>query len=491
MTSRIAWSIDVRLDGLVTRLKGGLAAVLVTVSLLGADLEAQTPTMPSTLRYGSGLMDIPVSSVLPHLHVTGTLSAFRSSLGQRVQIGEDGAVTGYGPGDTGLYTDGSMAVGLFDRLETGISLQSIDDESSGGNVWGLFGRVRLWEPVDQGLGLAVGGRWLTSPGFDGSGSWAPGRLGFADRRLRDEYAGEPRGLGTELSLYGVATAYLRGFDGGPLPENDLSLTVGYGSGMFKDGGDLGFYGSGHTNGWFMGGAVHLGLGPGSLLTLMVEHNGFDVNVGAHYDWEGIRIGAQYLASNHGWPASGHVSEYQEPKFGLLASIAVCPGRRGFLCRPERMARVEPDTLYIPPPPPDTVLVGEVPGAAGAEEEEEGEEITLCISTGQNVPVRVTESGDTLVAESGISLAEARPYLSFSGSYAGDAFWYRDGRPVFFENAEYGPVEEPFPVDCRQILRVGIYEGVPVFSTVSARRPLSVLFIPVRPGIWRRYERGVG
>ena len=465
-----------------------VAALAVMVSASAA-LEAQTPTMPSTLRYGSGLMDVPVSSVLPHLHVTGTLSAFRSTLGQRVQIGEDGEVSGYGPGGDEIYADGSVAVGLFDRLETGVSLQSLGDEASGGNVWGLFGRLRLWEPVDQGLGLAVGGRWLTSPSFDGAGSWAPGRLGFADRRLRDEYTGEPRDLGTELSLYGVATAYLRGFDGGPLPENDLSLTVGYGSGMFQDGGDLGFYGSGHTNGWFMGGALHLGLRPGSLLTLMVEHNGFDVNVGAHWDWEGIRVGAQYLATNHRWPASGHVSEYQEPKLGLLASIAICPGEPGFRCRPRQMARVEPDTLYIPPPPPDTVLVGD--GVAGAEDEAEGEETTLCLSTGQNVPIRVTEAGDTVVAGSGVSLAEVRPFLSFAGSYAGDAFWYRDGRPVFFENAEYGPVEEPFPLDCTQILRVGVYEGVPVFSTVSARRPLSILFIPVRPGVWRRYERGVG
>ena len=472
-------------------MRGALGLLLATASLASGPVEAQTPTMPSTLRYGSGLMDVPVSSVLPHLHVTGTLSAFRTSLGQRVQIGEGGEVVGYGPGDTSIYTDGSVAVGLLDRFETGVSLQSFDDEASGGNVWGLFGRTRLWEPVDQGLGLAVGGRWLTSPTFEGAGSWAPGRLGFADRRLRDDYTGEPRGLGSELSLYGVATAYLRGFDGGPLPENDLSLTVGYGSGMFKDGGDLGFYGSGHTNGWFMGGALHLGLGPGSLLTVMVEHNGFDVNVGAHWDWQGIRVGAQYLATNHRWPASGHVSEYQEPKFGLLASFAICPGEPGLRCRPRGMARVEPDTLFIPPPPPDTVLVGEVPEAAGTGEEVGGEGATLCLSTGQNVPVRVTESGDTLVADGAVSLQEARPYLSFAGSYAGDAFWYRDGRPVIFENAEYGPVEDPFPMDCTQILRVGVYEGVPVFSTVSARRPLTVLFIPVRPGVWRRYERGVG
>lgn len=462
-------------------------SLLLGVLLVPAHGSGQTPTMPSTLRYGSGLMDVPVSSVLPHLHMTGTLSAFRSSLGQRVQVGEDGTVTGYGPGRTEIYTDGSLAIGLFDRLETGVSLQSFGDEASGGSLWGLFGRLRLWEPVDQGLGLAVGGRWLTSPSFGGAGSWAPGRLGFSDERLRDDYDGPPRGLGSELSLYGVATAYLRGFDGGPLPENDLSLTLGYGSGMFKDGGDLDFYAPSHTNGWFVGGALHLGLAPGSQLTLMVEHNGFDVNVGAHYDWQGIRVGAQYLATNHEWPASGHFSEYQQPKLGVLASIAICPGQRGLRCRPRTMERVEPDTLWIPPPPPDTVIVGEV----ASSEPPEGEAMTICLSTGQNAPVRVTQEGDTLVADGWVSLSEVRPYMDLAGSYAGDAFWYQVDRTIFFENAEYGKVEETFPIDCTQILRVGVYEGVPVFSTVSARRPLSVLFIPVRPGVWQRYERGVG
>lgn len=449
--------------------------------------EAQTPTMPSTLRYGSGLLDIPVSSVLPHLHVTGTLSGFYSSIGQRVEVGESGAITGYGPPRSEWFTDAAFAVGLKDRFETGVSIQSLGDEASGGNVWGLFGRARLWEPVDQGLGLAVGGRWLTSPSFGDGASYAPGRLGFPDERLRDEYSGTARGLGSELSLYAVATAYLRGFDGGPLPENDLSFTLGYGGGMFRSGGDLDFYAPDHSNGWFAGGALHLGLGPVSRLTLMAEHNGFDVNVGAQMDWDGIRVGAHYLATNHAWPASGHVSEYQEPKFGLLVSAAICPREPGFRCRPRAMRRVEPDTIYIPPPPPDTVFVGRAADPVVME----GEPVGICLSTGQNVELRVTAAGDTLVGDAGVPLAELRPVMALAGSYAGDAFWYRDGRTIVFEGREYGQAEDTFPVDCRQILRVGVYEGVPVFATVSAVRPLSMLFIPVRPGVWRRYERGIG
>ena len=39
----------------------GLAALLAAPAI-----HAQTTTMPSTLRYGSGLLDIPVASELPH-----------------------------------------------------------------------------------------------------------------------------------------------------------------------------------------------------------------------------------------------------------------------------------------------------------------------------------------------------------------------------------------------------------------------------------------
>jgi len=444
----------------------------------------QTPTMPSTLRYGSGLMDVPVASVLPHLHVTGTVSGFFSSLGRRAQVDETGAVSGFGDGRDHFYTDGSVAVGLWDRAEMGVAVQSLGDSDSGGDVWGVFGRVRIWEPVDQGLGLAVGGRYLTSPSFGDGLAYAPGRLGFPDRRLRESYVGGRSGLDTNLTLYGVATAFVRGFDGGPLPENDMSFTLGYGSGMFKEGGDLDIYAPGHANGWFMGTALHIGMGQRTQLTVMAEHNGFDVNVGAHVDWGGLRLGAQLLATNHAEPVGGYSAPYEEPRFGLSVSVAICPRERGLRCRPTTMRRVDPDTIYIPPPPPDTVVIGR----RAEPRHEVVDRITLCLSTGQNVSMGVSTAGDTVVASGAATLDEVRPGLGFAGTYAGEAFWYRDDRPITFEGVAFDKSADEFPMDCGQILRVGVHEGVPLFSTISARRPLDVLFVPVRPGVWRRYTR---
>jgi len=446
-----------------------------------AGLAQQTPSMPSTLRYGSGLLDIPVSSVLPHLTVTGTYSGFWVDIDRSAEVDGSGQPSGFGPGVSRYFSDASLAVGLFDRIETGLSLQTFGNESNGGNVWGAFGQVRLWEPIDQGIGVATGARWLSSPDFGDGVDYSPGRLGFADHRLAESYTGQ-----TGLSFYGVATAYLRGFDGGFLPPNDMTFSLGWGSGMFRGGGDLDFYAPGHANGWFYGASVHLGLGEAKLLALMAEHNGYDVNIGAQLDWAGLRVGAHYLASNHAEPSGGYSSEYQKPKFGFLASVAVCPAERGFRCRPHLMRRTEPDTVFIPPPPADTVVV-----EIGLEPPPpEGEEITVCLSTGRGVSVTVTAQGDTLVGPSGVPVDSVRPALEFAGVYASGAFWYENGDPIVFEGRAFGRSPDAFPVDCEQILRVGVYEGVPVFSDRAAERPLVVLFIPVRPGMWQRYERGL-
>jgi hypothetical protein len=461
---------------------------LAAVSSLPGSASAQatanpsgTPTMPSTLRYGSGLLDIPVSSVLPHMAATATYSGFWVGLDRTVLVDGSGNPVGFGPAADEYHWDASAAFGLFDRLEGGVSLQSLKDASGGGNVWGVFGRLRLWEPIDQGVGLAVGARYLTSPDFGDGVRYAPNRLGYPDRRLDRAYMG-----GTNLSAYGVATAYLRGFDGGPLPENDVTFTLGYGGGMFRQGGPVDFYGDGNANGWFYGTSLHVRTTRQSLLTLMAEHNGFDVNVGAHLDFDGIRAGVQWLASNHAAPAGGHASEYQKGKLGFLLSVAICPNERTFRCRPQSMRRVEPDTIVIPAPPPDTVVVAssEIPGPPP------GEDIEICLATGQNVQLRVTEAGDTLVAPAYAALDELRPTMTFAGSYASGAFWFDGNAVVTFEGADFGQTPDRIPIDCNQIARVGVHQGVPVFADRTADRPFVVLFIPVRPGIWARYERGI-
>jgi hypothetical protein len=463
-----------------------LAVVLAATFAQPASAQATavpsgTPTMPSTLRYGSGLLDIPVSSVLPHMAATATYSGFWVGLDRSVVLDGSGEPAGFGPGTSSYHWDTSVAVGLFDRAEGGIALQSLKGAASGGDVWGLFGRLRLWEPIDQGVGLAVGARYLTSPDFDDGRSYAPSRLGFPDRRLDRAYTG-----GTNFTAYGVATAYLRGFDGGPLPENDITFTLGYGGGMFRQGGSMGFYGDGNANGWFYGTSLHVRTTQESLLTLMAEHNGFDVNVGAHFDFDGIRAGLQWLASNHAAPSGGHASEYQKGKFGFLLSVAICPNQRSYRCRPQTMRRVEPDTIVIPAPPPDTVVVAAATNAGPPP----GEDVEICLATGQNVPLRIAESGDTLVAPTYAPLDALRPTMTFAGTYAGGAFWFEGNAVVTFEGADFGQLSDRFPIDCNQIARVGVHQGVPVFADRAAERPLVVLFIPVSPGIWARYERGI-
>lgn len=123
---------------------GWLAGLgLALAALVSAPaLEAQTTKLPSTLRYGSGLMDIPVASVLPHLTVTGTYSGLFMDLGRTLEIDGGGNGVGFGTGYDKFYSDASVAVGLFDRAEFGLSVQSLNDAAAGGNVWGLFGRVQ-------------------------------------------------------------------------------------------------------------------------------------------------------------------------------------------------------------------------------------------------------------------------------------------------------------------------------------------------------------
>jgi len=149
-----------------------------------------------------------------------------------------------------------------------------------------------------------------------------------------------------------------------------------------------------------------------------------------------------------------------------------------------MRRVEPDTIWIPPPPPDTVRIFEDRPPPPV-----GEAASVCLSTGQNVPVVLTAEGDTLVGPDGTSIRELRPVVDFAGAYAGGTPWFERGEDIVFEQRRFYPSGTPFSMDCEQILRVGAYQGVPVFADRSVIRPLDVLFIPVRVGWWQRYVWG--
>lgn len=283
-------------------------AVLVSAQVV----TAQNLRMPSTLRYGSGLLDIPVASVLSHGALTLSYSGFKVSTDQTILLDRMGREAGTLGGFDKWLSDGALAIGLFNRVELGASIQHFDDEDNGGNMFGGFARVSLLPASMQRFALAAGARYVTSPSY-GSGfpDIQPGRLGHPDYRvLATPAAGDE--FSSNLSPYVVATA--NAVSSGSV---DMTLTAGYGMGMFSAGSDAeDFYNSGGTGGLFGGAGLHFAMGGGRLMHLMAEYNGFEVNAGLQMDLGNVRVGA----FSHGLTGDGE-STYRSRKFGLQAALA--------------------------------------------------------------------------------------------------------------------------------------------------------------------------
>lgn len=436
---------------------------------------AQNAATSGTLRYGSGLMDVPVASVLPHLMVTATYSGFRASVPSVLDVAGSGGRAGMGRASQAWFSDGSITVGLLDRVELGATLQHLADPDEGGRMVGAFGRLSLLPGSIRNVGLAIGARYVSAPAYSGreGRKYQPARLGFPDSRFFSG-AGHTGEFASTLSPYVVATAFLRGFDAGP--RYHMTVTAGWGGGMFAAGRDLEFYGDGATGGIFVGSAVHFAIGRGRLLNIMVEYNGFDANTGAQLDLGGIRVGAFSLGL-----AGDGGSTYRSRKFGVLGSVAFCVANLG-PCRTVSGSAAA-DTVVLPAPPPDTVVVERTI----APELPSGTAETLCLSTGVQIAVFVTAAGDTLVGPSRARLSDLRPGIGFAGTYAEGRDWFLQGLPVTLGQRSYERTGGPVRLDCADIVEVGGHNGVSLFAERSAAPPFDVVYVPVRPGVWQGYS----
>ncbi len=441
---------------------------------IASGVAGQTTKVPSTLRHGSGLMDIPVAGVLAGRASTFTYSGFWTSNDTDVTTDAAGNVTGTEPFSGGWNGDFAVARGFFDLFELGANLQSLSDAAGGGNLWGAFGRLSILSPQTQPIGLAVGGRYSSSPDFGDGIAYAPNRLGRADRRFRGQLGS--REIDTGFSFYAVTGWDLPGFSSSFLPDHDFSFTVGWGNGLFKEGDDLEWYASGDSGGWFAGVAWNLELAESRMLTFMSDYNGFDWNVGTQVDLSGVRLGAHVLGLNH----SSNTTVYRSTKFGLLASVALCD--RG-LCRASLRKRPDPDVVVLPAAPPDTVVVIRV----GIPPPPAGTAVTLCLATGDGVEVFLTSAGDTLVGPSRTPLSELRPAVAFVGVYAQSRAWFEAEEPITLEQRSYGRFGTAFQLDCGDIRRVGEHLGVPLFTADTGDGSPEILYVPVRPGVWQPYS----
>jgi hypothetical protein len=249
-------------------------------------------TYPQTMYWGAGLIDIPVAWVSP---VTGD---FAMNFSGKTFHGAKAS-----PGFSilnGLNTNGSMSFSFFGRLETGLSIYSDNPE------WGLFAQGLLLNEEDfrpkSGLirwvpSIAVGirnvGPYDKIDRFTAGYNLFPGTE--ANPGKQHEADSLHQGFSTGNSVYGVATKSFALSELNPSwGKTTVSLTVGYGNGLFKNDGGLGAaYASNSWSGAFGGVKVDFYPTLHSTLSFMAENNAWDYDIGAAYEWHGLRAGAYW------------------------------------------------------------------------------------------------------------------------------------------------------------------------------------------------------
>ena len=277
----------------------GVAAALLTPAVTQAQ-----GNYPQTLYWGAGLIDIPVAWVAP---LTGDFAINYS--GKTFAANPNPVKIDY---NDELNSQLVMSMSFMGRLELGYAAFSSNPE------WGLFGRGVLIRQEDfsarggwAGLlvpSIALGvrnvgpyghidrfgvGYMLFPPCADQSdptgqttlpNCTSPDAQHVVDRVHRE--------FETNNTFYGVATKDLSLAEIRPnWPDINFGLSVGYGNGLFQDDGGLGdLYAAHNRGGLFWGLKTDFSAGPNLTMSLMVEDNSWDYNLGGSLNYRGIRAG---------------------------------------------------------------------------------------------------------------------------------------------------------------------------------------------------------
>lgn len=275
----------------------GAGMLALCAGLLVASVAHGQTEFPQTLNWGSGLIDIPAAWVSP---VSGDFSLNWS--GKALQTSP--AVPQY---QSSLAATGAFQVSLLDHAEIGMSVLSKDFEH------GFYGQLLLWDEQNY---RGRTGSFLPSLAI-GMRNIGPydhiDRFGLGYQQTLNPGGGTApligvdsvhRSFSTGNTVYGVATKSFSLADlRSSWPDVGISLTVGYGNGLFQNHGTLATrdYAADATGGLFYGIKTDFRPTPNTLLSVMAENNAWDFNVGTYVSYRGLRAGVAVTELGAGSP----------------------------------------------------------------------------------------------------------------------------------------------------------------------------------------------
>ena len=263
--------------------------VAVVTSVVGRELRAQQE-FPQTLYWGAGLIDIPAAWVSP---ITGDFAINYSGK----QFREDPSRPKLNYSNT-LNSQLTFSMSFIGRVEAGIAAMSSNPE------WGFFGQGLLLRQEDfrprGGLAgwipsVAVGvrnvGPYEKVDRFGTGYSLLPPPQGEVDaQHVADSIH---RNFQTNSTFYVVGTESFSIADIRPTwPDVNLSVTLGFGNGLFQDHGDIPEreYATRASGGLFWGLKSDFSPTRNANLSVMFEHNAWDFNLGGSMSYRGLRAG---------------------------------------------------------------------------------------------------------------------------------------------------------------------------------------------------------
>ena len=259
----------------------GITWLVVACAAASSARAQQVEPYPQTLQFGAGYINTPAAWVSRR-----TADSWLTLGAKDLPSFDDPSKNGLA---SRLNTNLALDTHWGGRVSVGASLYSQNPE------WGLFGQVLLLRDGDFGFmpALSFGarniGRYKHEDRFLIGHDVALDSTGSYDKIVVSRY----EEFDTAPTLYGVLTKEIPLSTSAAHGQTSMSVSLGYGNGLFRDDGGLGdeYNNSGTiARGLFLGSRFVTHPSQNTTLTLLAENDGWDWNVGAVAEWRGVTVG---------------------------------------------------------------------------------------------------------------------------------------------------------------------------------------------------------